>query len=372
MARTVLIGVDGSRRAADAMAVGALLAPALEAEPAPLYAHPYELEGAGGEHEQQVRSVAETSAHQAQAHLGGSRAPRLELVADRSPARALHAAAEEPDVAAIVVGSSHRGPVGRVLPGGVAQRLLSGAPCPIVVAPAGFVARQPLGLGTIGIGFDGSADSTSALEMAAGLARVNDGPLLVIAVHERIGFGHVPVAADQAATSINQQIRADLSRKVDEAITGLGMADQATATLREGDAATALAKESERLGLVVVGSRGYGPLGSVLLGGVSNRLLSRSACPVMVVPATPAPAPSADAPVLAVTAHIGDFARVARLLGTGRRAPPARWAPPRGQAPPIGLSVSRVLHDGDRFPLAGTEPAHDAAHRTRRARAPVL
>jgi nucleotide-binding universal stress UspA family protein len=62
------------------------------------------------------------------------------------------------------------------------------------------------------------------------------------------------------------------------------MADQATATLREGDAATALAKESERLGLVVVGSRGYGPLGSVLLGGVSNRLLSRSACPVMVVP----------------------------------------------------------------------------------------
>lgn len=286
MARTVLIGVDGSRRAADAMAVGALLAPALEAEPVPLYAHPYELEGprSGGEHEQPVRDVAETSARQAQAHLGGSRAPRLELVADRSPARALHAAAEAPDVAAIVVGSSRRGPVGRVLPGGVAQRLLSGAPCPIVVAPAGFVARQPLGLGAIGIGFDGSADSTSALEMSAGLARVNDGPLLVIAVHQRIGFGHVPVAADQAATSPDQQIRADLSRKVDEAITRLGMGDQATATLREGDAATALAEESERLGLLVVGSRGYGPLGSVLLGSVSSRLLSRSACPVMVVP----------------------------------------------------------------------------------------
>ena len=32
------------------------------------------------------------------------------------------------------------------------------------------------------------------------------------------------------------------------------------------------------------GSRGYGPLGSVLLGGVSRRLVHRAACPVIVVP----------------------------------------------------------------------------------------
>ena len=287
MERTLLIGVDGSPRAADAMAVAALLAPALDAEPALLYAHPYgELEGllSGGEDEQLVREVAETCARQAQAHLGGARTPRLTLVADRSPARALHAAAEDPDVTAIVVGSSRRGPVGRVLPGGVAHRLLSGAPCPVVVAPAGFTSRQPLGLGAVGAGFDGSAESSSALHTAAGLARANDGPLVVIAVHSRIAFGHLPVAADQAATSVNQQIRSDLSRNVDEAVTGLGMEDQVTATLRDGDAATVLAEESERLDLLVLGSRGYGPLGSVLLGSVSSRLLSTSACPVMVVP----------------------------------------------------------------------------------------
>jgi nucleotide-binding universal stress UspA family protein len=34
----------------------------------------------------------------------------------------------------------------------------------------------------------------------------------------------------------------------------------------------------------VIGSRGYGPLHSVLLGGVSGRVIRDAACPVIVVP----------------------------------------------------------------------------------------
>jgi nucleotide-binding universal stress UspA family protein len=34
----------------------------------------------------------------------------------------------------------------------------------------------------------------------------------------------------------------------------------------------------------VTGSRGYGPLGRVVVGSVSNRLMTASACPVLVVP----------------------------------------------------------------------------------------
>jgi hypothetical protein len=48
--------------------------------------------------------------------------------------------------------------------------------------------------------------------------------------------GHLPIAADRAATSINQQVRSDLTRDVDEAIAGLAMGDRATATMRDGDA----------------------------------------------------------------------------------------------------------------------------------------
>jgi nucleotide-binding universal stress UspA family protein len=135
----MLIGCDGSSRAVDAMAVGALLAPVLDAQPTLLYAHPYgDLQSllSEGDYEQLVREVVDTTSRQAQSHFGGAQVPRMLLIAERSPAAALHEAATKKDVAAIVVGSSHRGPIGRVLPGGVGQRLLSGAPCPIVVSPA--------------------------------------------------------------------------------------------------------------------------------------------------------------------------------------------------------------------------------------------
>jgi nucleotide-binding universal stress UspA family protein len=46
----------------------------------------------------------------------------------------------------------------------------------------------------------------------------------------------------------------------------------------------ALEQFSHDVDLLVCGSRGYGPIGSVLLGGVSRRLLHRAACPVIVVP----------------------------------------------------------------------------------------
>ncbi|HKE77960.1 MAG TPA: universal stress protein [Solirubrobacteraceae bacterium] len=287
MARTVLIGVDGSSRAADAMAVAALIAPALDARPALLYAHPYrELESllSEGEREQLVREVAEASARQARAYFGDAEPPRLELVGNRSEAAALHAAASERNVAAIVLGSSSRGAIGRVMPGGVAQRLLSGAPCPIVVAPAGFAARQPLGLGAIGAGFDASAEASDALGFAARIASANKGPLIVIAVHQRVAFGNLPVGAGQAVANVNEQLRADLSRDLDKAVNELGMGQEVTARLREGDPAAVLAEESQKLGLLVVGSRGYGPIGSVFVGSVATRLLRSSSCPVMVVP----------------------------------------------------------------------------------------
>jgi hypothetical protein len=41
---------------------------------------------------------------------------------------------------------------------------------------------------------------------------------------------------------------------------------------------------SAHVGLLVCGSRGYGPLRSVLLGGVSRRLVDGAHCPVLVLP----------------------------------------------------------------------------------------
>jgi nucleotide-binding universal stress UspA family protein len=69
-----------------------------------------------------------------------------------SAAHALLDVAVELDAAAIVVGTSHRGRVLRVLAGSVTTGLLHGAPCPVAVAPRGYVGG-PAGLRRIGVGF---------------------------------------------------------------------------------------------------------------------------------------------------------------------------------------------------------------------------
>ena len=63
----------------------------------------------------------------------------------------------------------------------------------------------------------------------------------------------------------------------------------AETTVMEGDAAELLAAASSGVDLLVCGSRGYGPLRTVLLGGVSGRLAHTAACPLLVLPRTPAP-----------------------------------------------------------------------------------
>ena len=68
----------------------------------------------------------------------GDETVELKAVANPSPAHGLHALAEQEDADLIVVGSTHTGRAGRVLPGSTAERLLHGAPCPVAVAPKGY------------------------------------------------------------------------------------------------------------------------------------------------------------------------------------------------------------------------------------------
>ena len=60
--------------------------------------------------------------------------------ANTSAARALHETSEAEDAGLLVVGSTRRGSVGRVLPGSTADRLMHGAPCPIAIVPPGWEA----------------------------------------------------------------------------------------------------------------------------------------------------------------------------------------------------------------------------------------
>lgn len=76
-----------------------------------------------------------------------------------------------------------------------------------------------------------------------------------------------------------------LQQALDRALASLPEGIQAAASLLTGDVADALGALDERdVDLLICGSRGYGPLSRVLLGGVSARLIRRAAAPVLVVP----------------------------------------------------------------------------------------
>ena len=202
-----------------------------------------------------------------------------------SAARALHEAAEELGAGLLVVGSSERGGVGRVVPGSTAQRLLHGAPCPIAVVPRSW--QRGDGLRTIGVGYVDTAEGHNALDNALALARRSGAKLRVLSAAkerpttETYGGGDAltPAARYEEFTSA---LRVSAEQAVEAATSGVSDVE-IEPDVSVGDPADFLIAASEQLDLLICGSRGYGPARAVLLGGVSRRVVSEARCPVIVL-----------------------------------------------------------------------------------------
>ena len=205
-----------------------------------------------------------------------------------SAPRALHEAAEAEDAGLLVVGSTNRGAIGRVLPGSTAERLMHGAPCPIAIVPHEWQAGG--GLRTIGAAFVDTDEGREALRGAHALARRAGAKLRVLTV---VKPGLAAYGATEATTAVHAgkgvtDIEGELRTQAETAL------QRETETLGDGvpvetdafleDPADVLVRVSEHLDLIVCGSRGYGPLRAVLLGGVSRRLAADARCPVIVLP----------------------------------------------------------------------------------------
>jgi nucleotide-binding universal stress UspA family protein len=284
----VLIGVDGSDRAQDAVSFGRALALAAGARVVLATAHQTEarqprLDGQLGH--PVLREEAESMLARFALMLLDVEDVERRLLADHSPARALQAAAEQTGAGIIVVGSSHVGRLGRVLPGSTAERLLHGAPCPVAVVPVGFDAHRLPAHPVIGCGYQATDDGAAALGAAEGLALALGGSLQVTHVVEPPSYlydsGEMPLNMPE----LDGRMRADAERALTERVGHLSARlRNVEGTVLVGRPVDRLVAMTEAVDVMVVGSRGYGPLKAVLLGGMSGQLIRSAACPVIVVP----------------------------------------------------------------------------------------
>ena len=129
---------------------------------------------------------------------------------------------------------------------------------------------------------DGSGHADRALEYAQRLAEESSAKLVATHVREvtlgrRAGY---PVQANEE--EVEQKIQDQASASKESGIDAEYEQSGATA----GGAAHAIADlaADRKADLIVVGTRGQGPLKGLLLGSVTQRLLHIATCPVLAVP----------------------------------------------------------------------------------------
>jgi nucleotide-binding universal stress UspA family protein len=189
-----------------------------------------------------------------------------------SVGRGLHELCEVIGADLLVVGSSRRGLLGRVLIGDDTGAALNGAPCPIAIAPSNY-SQQPGMTREIGVGYDGSPESEHALSVARTLAVAWAAKLSALEAVSLPSYAFVgPGAADNAPQCLVEDAL--------ERIAGLGGVEPHAAY---GQPAEELALYSASLDLLIVGARGYGPVGRLIHGSTSQQLAHTARCPLLVL-----------------------------------------------------------------------------------------
>ncbi len=273
MFKNVLVGVDGAEGGRDAIELAKVL---VDKHGELSVAHIYPSEsppwrGVGLPYELGQRERAAHLLDKACEEAGISAAIRWRGAS--SVGRGLHEIAEMIEADLLVVGSASHGLLYRVLMGHATRTALNGAPCAVAIAPAGF-SQHPAVMREIGVGYDGSPESAHALTVARKLAAEQGTKLSAFQALDFPGvLFYKLVSPERAAVG-------DLVEEARERIRALGGVEAHAAY---GVAVEELALYSASLDLLVVGSRGYGPIGRLVHGSTSQQLVQCARCPLLVL-----------------------------------------------------------------------------------------
>jgi nucleotide-binding universal stress UspA family protein len=290
----VIVGFDGSEQARDALSLAVALT-ARDGELVVCCVHHFKTLSAHLDPAEPHldHAAAERCAEEALELLDSPLAVSPLLVASPSAAGVLQRTAEQQHADLLVLGSSHRGAVGRVLVGSVTEETLYGSPCPVAVAPVGFHSQSGgPHLARIAVGYDVAAPSQDALEAGVALASQAGAELRVVAVADT-------AAALAGGASLAMSYPAIVKARLDaaeedvaQALAGLGEGISASSEVRDGMAAEKLLEITHSVDLLVLGSRGRSPVRRLVLGSVCDAVVRAAACPVLVIP----PAVEAEGP----------------------------------------------------------------------------
>ena len=275
MFENVLVGVDGRPNGRDAIVLaGQLAGPSGRLTLAHVYtggldpAHPL-ARGAVAKEQESSQELLERER--------GTAAVNAELasIAAPDPGRGLHLQAERQGADLLVVGSCHRGSLGRVLLSDHARAALNGTPCAVAIASLGL-AEHPTPIARVGVAYNGSPESEAALAAARALAAPTRATLHALQVVPIMAYSYGGVAPAAVQESIDFVLG--------QAESGLAVLSDVRGRAVYGLTGEELAAFGDEVDILVVGSRSYGPVRRLVLGSTSDYLERHARCSLVVLP----------------------------------------------------------------------------------------
>lgn len=238
-----------------------------------------------GVYESVLRSRALQEAEELLAEVPDGARAEVRDTGARSVARGLHAIAEEEGADLLVLGPQ----IGeaRVFRSDIALGALSHAPCAVAIAREGQRDRAGA-LRRILVAWEGGAEAEGALDAAVALAERTGASLHVVEVVDTAYLVEPSPLVDgpmvnRQTTALVESAQASVSRAA-SLVAERGGRVSVTTEVRQGLVAAELAAAAAEADLLVMGSRGYGPIRRLAVGSTSAGLVADVACPVVITP----------------------------------------------------------------------------------------
>lgn len=202
----------------------------------------------------------------------------------------LLALAQETRATALVLGSSSKGILGRISLGSITDRLAHSAPCPVLLAPRGYLPAPAARIQRISLAYGGTADGAHLAQFADELARQTGAGLravsFVVWSPDRL-VGMIESSADDLVTDTwLSRVRQSLIDQLASRADGLGqrLAD----SLVVGEAVSwsrAVSRVAWSGGdILVVGPSAQAPVARLFLGSRGSKIVRSSPVPVLLIP----------------------------------------------------------------------------------------